>query len=192
MITRACPRNILIIGEVRWEISSPLSLHCQFLQGKSHIYLNVGFCLLEPLTFWGLPPVYRRCGASRSILSSALRDLKVIWKALSYPEEVCMLVFFCMGAPVVYLEVGLGSTEAEVPLHSWILAVFKVRKRRLWCQSQYFNWIGFIINVSLSEDFCLICLSRPFGRNWRGTEEEQTAPQLAFSKSRCGRAKPFV
>lgn len=39
--------------------------------------------------------------------------------------------------------------------------------------------MGFIINVSLSEDFCLICLSRPFGRNCRGTEGENSTSSLA-------------
>lgn len=33
--------------------------------------------------------------------------------------------------------------------------------------------MAFIMNVSLSEDFCLTCISRPFGRNCKGTEEEQ-------------------
>lgn len=52
-----------------------------------------------------------------------------------------------------------------------------------------FNWMGFIINVSLSEDFCVIRLSRPFGRNCRGTEEERLSWQSA---EQTGSAKSIV
>lgn len=74
---------------------------------------------------------------------------------------------------MVCLEVSLHSRGRDpFPLPKpWPFS--KTGKGCCEWQWQHFNWMGFIINVSLSEDFCLICLSRPFGRNCRGTEEEQ-------------------
>lgn len=42
-----------------------------------------------------------------------------------------MLVLFCMGDPMVYLEIGLGSSEAETHVHSQILAIFRDGERIL-------------------------------------------------------------
>lgn len=33
-----------------------------------------------------------------------------------YPEKVCTLILFCVEDPMVYLEVSLGSREAETHL----------------------------------------------------------------------------
>lgn len=42
-----------------------------------------------------------------------------------------MLVLFYMGDPMIYLEVGLGSSVAETHVHSQILAIFKDGERIL-------------------------------------------------------------
>ena len=109
-------------------------------------------------------------GTRCSILYSALYNLKstvLTWKSL----YVCSLLY---GEP--YGLLGGQPTQHRgkdpFPLPTpWPFS--KTGKGYCECQRQHFNWMGFIINVSLSEDFCLICFSRPFGRNCRGTEGEQ-------------------
>lgn len=56
---------------------------------------------------------------------------------------------FVWKTPLVYLEVGRGSTKQKpIYFYNEILAIFKGGKGYCECHRQYFNWMGFIINVS--------------------------------------------